>query len=67
MKNNKSKNIKMVLHYFTGGTSILPDDLCQLCLTFSGCLRIGRKSLVFMTWQIPQYKGQRMKRISLQK
>ena len=67
MKSNRTQNIKMVVHHFTGGRGTLPDELCQMCLEFSGCLRIGRRSLVFMTWQIPHYRGRRMKRITLGK
>ena len=64
---NKAKNIKMVIEHFASKNSVLPPDLCQLCLEFSGLLRIGRKSLVFLTWNIPHYKGRIMRRISLEK
>ena len=55
----------MVVEHFTAGKSVLPPELCQLILEFSGLLRIGRKSLVFMTWNIPHYSGRIMRRISL--
>lgn len=68
MKNkHKSENIKHAIRYFTGGRGFLPEELSRLCLELSGVLKIGKRSLVFLTWQIPQYMGMRMKRMSLER
>lgn len=63
----KTDNIKMVISYFTDNKTKLPPNLTQLCLEFSGCLRIGRKSLMFMVVNMPKYKGRRMRRIAFEK
>ena len=55
-------NIETVIEYFTGGVGVLPPALAQIVLEFSGCLKVGRKSLVFMTYNMPAYKGWRFRK-----
>ena len=62
----KAENLKLVIQYFTGDDSFLGPDLSQLCLEFSGCLKVGKKSLVFVTFRVPSYKGRLMKKIALE-
>ena len=62
----RSENIKLVTEFFVGEDSFLPLSLAQMCLEFSGCLRIGKKSLVFITFRIPHYRGSVLKRIKLE-
>ena len=62
----RAENLKLVIQYFSGDDSFLGPDLSQLCLEFSGCLKVGKKSLVFVTFRVPSYKGRLMKRIALE-
>ena len=64
-QSRRHDNIKLVTKYFTGENSFLPLELSQLILQFSGCLKVGKKSLVFVTYKIPHFRGNLMKRIQL--
>jgi hypothetical protein len=63
---NKQEKIRVVTEYFTGDRSILPPDLSQLCLEFAGTLRIGLRSLIFVTYNIPTFQGKLHRRFRLQ-
>jgi hypothetical protein len=60
----KAENIKAVIHHFTRGEGILPDEINQMILIYSGCLKIGNRSLVFMTYNLPAFRGMRIKRLN---
>ena len=63
MPNRKTENLKFVVQYFSGEHSYLPIELSQLCLEFSGNLRIGTKSLCYITYNIPAFRGKLFKPI----
>ena len=54
----------MVVRYFTSNTGFLYDDLNQIILEYSGCLRIGRKSLMYITYIMPKFHGIKLKRVT---
>ena len=64
MSSYRKANLKMVVRYFTSNTGILCDDLNQIILEFSGCLRIGRKSLMYMTYNMPKFCGIKLTRVT---
>ena len=49
------ENIRQMIKFFTGGDSILPDEICQVILELSGHLRIGKRSLVYYTYFRPPF------------
>ena len=61
----KAENIRIVVKYFSGENSVLPMDLARLCLEFSGNLRVGVKSLVFITFNVPAFRGKLHKKIKI--
>ena len=63
MKSKRAENVRMVVQYFSGKSSYLPLVLSQLCLEFSGNLRIGKKSLCYITYNIPAFRGKLFKPI----
>ena len=54
----------MVISYFTSNEGVLCDDLNQIILEYSGCLRIGRKSLMYITYNLPLFRGIKLKRVT---
>ena len=64
MSSFRKENLKMVISYFTSNEGVLCDDLNQIILEYSGCLRIGRKSLMYMTYNLPLFHGIKLKRVT---
>ena len=63
MKSKQAENIRIVVQYFSGKNSILGPNLSQLCLEFSGNLRVGKKSLCYITYRLPAFRGKLFKPI----
>ena len=49
-------DLREIIHYFCG-EPFLPPEICQLILELSGNLRVGKKSLSYVTHNLPMFRG----------
>ena len=50
-------DLRDIVDYFCGTTTILPRELCLLILEISGNLRVGKRSISYVTSHLPAFRG----------
>ena len=50
-------DIRDIVDYFCGTTTALPREICKMILEISGNLKVGKKSLSYVTHNLPCFRG----------